>query len=156
MANNYIQEVPPASSGQIYRNVKEIINFESGALSNMILDRITSKINLQDSFAVSSFFHEAEIRTDSEEFHVFQSEHYRDSIFRKAEFLLWREGYECSISFDTSGRTRKISYSARVVHPLKKALRTLLPLISIATLSMSFYLYNFYNVTEGNKQQRHH
>src|SRR5690348_426341 len=122
------QDVLP-SSGQIYRNVSEIISYLSSELSNMISYRITSKINLEDAFPVTAFYKEAEISTGSQEYHVFQSEHYRDLIFRRAESILQKEGYECSIKFDSSGRLRKIQYSVQVVHPVRKMIRLLMPII---------------------------
>lgn len=150
-ASAYIQEISFPSSGQIYRNVSEILSYLSLALSNMIFDRITSKINIEDSFPVTVFYKEAEISTGSNEYHVFQSEHYRNIIFRRAERMLQKEGYECRISFDISGRLRKIQYSARVVHPLRKAIRFLLPIIPIAVGYASFYLYHYIN----SEKQRH-
>lgn len=144
-ASAYIQEVPAPSSGQIYKNVSDIIGYTSSALSNIIFDRITKNINLQDSFAITAFFKEAEIANGSEEFHVFQSEHYRDIIFRRAERMLRKEGYECAIRLDDSGRLRKISYSAQVVHPLRKAMRMVMPFIPLAIGYASYSVYAYVN-----------
>ena len=146
MPSQYIQEVSTPSSGQIYRNVSDIVKYLSVSLANMISDRIThNKINLQDSFPVNAFYNVAEIASGFEDFHVFQSEHYRDNIFRLAERMLLKDGYECTIRFDNSSRVRKIEYSARVVHPLRKVMRMIMPFVPLAIGYASFHIYNYIN-----------
>lgn len=114
------------------------------SLARMILDRITRKMDLQDSIAFSTFYNENDVRNGSEEFYVFQSEHYRREIFNIAERLIKGEGYNCRIDVDDSSRTKKIVYDAVVIHPLKKILKVFLyvsPIfLTYGTMMLSDYI----------------
>lgn len=137
------QDIPPPNSGRIYQNVRECTSFLVNALSSIVLERITSHLILQDSFSFSVFFKEAEVQVNSEEYHVFMSDHYRAEIFNRVERELRKEGYDCTLSLDESGRYKKISYQATVIHPLKRALRIVYPLIPIAIAYGGRCMYNY-------------
>jgi len=145
------QEIPSPTSSEVYRNVRGIVNTLETELASSILERITSDMDMEDSFAFSTFYKEAAIRSGSAEDHVFLSEYYRDKIFAKVERMLYNDGYICKISVDNSGRYRKIRYSARVLNPMTRILRAAMPLITSAMAFGGYYLYNYVKMHQSDE-----
>ena len=138
-----IEEIPVPSSSRVYQNVRQLTGMLSNLLRDAILDRITGNMIMQDAFAFSTFYKEADIARNSDAFHVFESDHYRREIFRQAEMLLRSDGYDCTIGIDDSGRYRKITYEATVVHPVRKMLRLAYPMIPVAMYFAGRYAYDY-------------
>lgn len=136
------QEVPPPTASEIYKNVREISEYLVNSLTSTILERITSNMDMQDSIAFSTFYKEADVSIGSEYYHIFQSDHYRDKIFRRAEKDLYKRGYECKITLDTSGRYKKMEYRAKVLNPFKRLMRQIMPFVPVAMLYVSMFTYN--------------
>jgi hypothetical protein len=134
----------PPTSAQLYHDVNEIIQRLSESLADMIWDRIVTDVHLEGSIPLASFHHDASIRTGSQEYYVFQSEHYRNLILRKAEKFLSKAGYDCCIQYDTTGRLRVIRYSAQIVPPLQTMMKMMFTFLSILIGIASIQLYNYY------------
>jgi len=137
------QDIPPPSAASVYKNVKEITMNLSDLLAKMILDKITLKMDMQDSIAFSTFYNEGEIKNGSEEFYVFQSDHYRRAIFDMAERIIKSEGYECKIDMDDTSRTKRIMYDAIVVHPFRRIIKLALYVSPILMSYGSVMLYDY-------------
>jgi hypothetical protein len=140
--SQYYENVAPPTASNVYKNVNEITRHLSESLAAIILDRIT-KLDMQNEISFSSFYKDVDMKNGSEEYYLFQSEHYRRMIFNMAEKIIHREGYTCSINADDTARQKKIAYDAIVIHPLKKFGKMMLYFSPIALTYGIIYLNDY-------------
>jgi hypothetical protein len=117
------------TSSQIYHNLHEILHRLTRNLADMVLERVTKKMDMNNSFTFAAFFNYNSIPTDSRAYHVFHSEHYREKIFQEAENILRQHGYRCRFDDDVTSRLKRIHYDVRVIHPLQRIANIMLPLV---------------------------
>jgi len=135
------------SSSNVYNQLHQILPRLTNNVVSTILERVTEKMDFENSFQFSAFFTEHKIKTDSAAYHVFESDNYREKIFRDAEKILYKRGYKCRLSDDVSGRYQKIHYSVSVMHPVQRMINAVIPmvlplLVGYGMMTMSTYLSN--------------
>lgn len=145
---NY-QELAAPSASTVYKNVNQAITSLTNALATSVFDRVTENLDFQDSFNFSTFFSENLIKPGTDLYHIFQSEHYRKRIFRNAENMLWKHGYNVRLEVDETGRSKKIKYDARVISPWKRTFDFVSPLfvgfaLTYGTTFVLSHAYNYY------------
>ena len=116
-AMNNVSEQEPVCSNVIYRKMRDVMDEMVEDLSSYILDKITSNLDLDDSFSVAAFFRAADIEADSAKYNVFYSS-YRPEIIRMVEKNLYAQGYNSNVVLEENNNNRpiKFKYTTKVIN----------------------------------------
>lgn len=151
-----IKEREPVSSSEVYRNLQENLRNLVENISSVILERITTNLDLDNDMTVTSLFKELGIYKNSFEYNLFYSS-YQQEIFEGVESELWKRGYVTKITTenDRYGYTNKIFYETRVINTGFASFRRALVMISMSIL-VTYGVPMMYQMTKRYVDQYQH
>lgn len=148
-----IIEMQPPSSIEIYKNLQSNLNILSEGLAEQILQEIIDHAAFQGRFTFNQFLKDINVGLKDPAAHIFQSDHYRNIIFKRAIKILYIEGYNCTLETDSSGRMKEVHYAAVVVHPVRKYLRMAAPILLPFVLGYGVHVASRYFETAEDRKQ---